>query len=105
MVASGGKSRLSRSGRLLFKPYLTYCCTGRRLAMLRASGLQEFRAFGPEMRTTTLVIDAVLGTGLKGAATGAAASAIREINGAFPFAKVFAVDLPSGLSGQGAWLL
>jgi hydroxyethylthiazole kinase-like uncharacterized protein yjeF len=70
------------------------------LAMLRASGLQEFREFGPEMRTTTLVIDAVLGTGLKGAATGAAANAIREINGAFPFAKVFAVDLPSGLSGS-----
>ncbi|MES1261427.1 MAG: NAD(P)H-hydrate dehydratase [Acidobacteriota bacterium] len=70
------------------------------LAMLHASGLQEYRDFGPEMRTSTLVIDAVLGTGLNGPAAGIAASAIREINGAFPFAKVFSVDLPSGLSGD-----
>ena len=35
------------------------------LAMLRACGLQEYRDFGPEMRTATLVIDAVLGTGLE----------------------------------------
>jgi NAD(P)H-hydrate epimerase len=69
------------------------------LAMMRASGLQEFRDFGPEMRTATLVVDAILGTGLNGPATGIAAIGIREINSAFPFAKVFCVDLPSGLSG------
>jgi hydroxyethylthiazole kinase-like uncharacterized protein yjeF len=69
------------------------------LTMMRASGLQEFRDFGPEMRTATLVIDAILGTGLNGPATGDAAIGIREINSAFPFAKVFSVDLPSGLSG------
>jgi ADP-dependent NAD(P)H-hydrate dehydratase / NAD(P)H-hydrate epimerase len=69
------------------------------LAMLHASGLQEYRDFGPEMRTATLVIDAILGTGLNGPATGDAANGISEINRAFPFAKVFAVDLPSGLSG------
>ena len=69
------------------------------LAMLRAAGLQEYRDFGPEMRTATLVIDAVAGTGLTGPARGDALNAIREINGAFPLAKVFAVDLPSGLSG------
>ena len=67
--------------------------------MMHACGLQEYRDFGPEMRTATLVIDAILGTGLKGAATGVAASGIREINRGFPFAKVFCVDLPSGLSG------
>ncbi len=69
------------------------------LAMLHATGVQEYRDFGPEMRTATLVIDAVLGTGLNGPAAGAAVMAIREINGAFPLAKVFCVDLPSGLSG------
>lgn len=69
------------------------------LAMLHGTGTQEYRDFGPEMRTATLVIDAVLGTGLNGPATGAAAMAIREINGAFPLAKIFCVDLPSGLSG------
>jgi NAD(P)H-hydrate epimerase len=68
--------------------------------MLLAAGLQVYWDFGPEMRTATLVIDAVLGTGLKGAAKGAALSAIREINTTFPLAKVFSVDIPSGLSGD-----
>src|SRR4051812_4318049 len=69
------------------------------LAMLHACGVQEYRDFGPEMRTATLVIDAILGTGLNGPAHGAARDAILEVNGAFPFAKVFAVDLPRGLGG------
>ncbi len=70
------------------------------LAMLRASGLQEYRDFGPEMRSAALVVDAILGTGLSGAANGPALDAIFEINSAFPFAKVVAVDIPSGLSGE-----
>ena len=69
------------------------------LKMLRAAGLQEYRDFGPEMRSATLVIDAVLGTGLSGAAKGDALNAIREMNQAFPLAKVFSVDIPSGLAG------
>jgi NAD(P)H-hydrate epimerase len=68
--------------------------------MLLAAGIQIYCDFGPEMRTATLVIDAVLGTGLRGAAQGAALNAIREINDAFPLAKVFAVDIPSGLAGD-----
>ena len=70
------------------------------LAMLRTAGLQEYRDFGPEMRGATLVVDAVLGTGLVGAAKGPALDAILEINSSFPFAKVVAVDIPSGLSGE-----
>jgi hydroxyethylthiazole kinase-like uncharacterized protein yjeF len=70
------------------------------LAMLRACGVQEFRDFGPEMRPATLIVDAVLGTGLNGPAKGAALDAIIEINSSFPFAKVVAVDIPSGLSGD-----
>jgi hydroxyethylthiazole kinase-like uncharacterized protein yjeF len=69
------------------------------LAMLRASGVQEYRDFGPEMRAATLVIDAILGTGLKGAVTGPALDAIVQIN-SFKFADIVAVDLPSGLSGD-----
>ena len=69
------------------------------LNMLHAAGLQEYRDFGPEMRTATLVIDAVLGTGLSGPAKGEALNAIREINKAFPLATVFSVDIPSGLAG------
>src|SRR6185312_10749621 len=41
-------------------------------AMLRASGLQEYKDFAPEMRSATLVVDAVLGTGLNGPARGPA---------------------------------
>ena len=52
--------------------------------------------------TATLVIDAVLGTGLSGPARGAALDAIRAINSQFPFAKVVAVDIPSGLAGDSA---
>jgi NAD(P)H-hydrate epimerase len=68
--------------------------------MMHAAGLQEYRDFGPEMRTATLVIDAILGTGLNGAAKGDALDAIREINDSFPLAKVFSVDIPSGLAGD-----
>ena len=68
--------------------------------MLMAAGLQVYHDFGTEMRTASLVVDAVLGTGLSGPAKGEALNAIREINTAFPLAKVFAVDIPSGLSGD-----
>ena len=70
------------------------------LTMLRASGLRELRDFTPPMREATLVIDAVLGTGLNGPARGAALDAIRAINSGFPLAKVVAVDIPSGLAGD-----
>ena len=33
-------------------------------AMLKASGVQPYQGFTPEMRRATLVVDAVLGTGL-----------------------------------------
>jgi NAD(P)H-hydrate epimerase len=55
----------------------------------------------PEMRTATLVIDALLGTGLKGPATGRMLELIREVNGGFPLASVVAVDIPSGMPSDG----
>jgi hydroxyethylthiazole kinase-like uncharacterized protein yjeF len=70
------------------------------LAMLRACGVQEYKDFGPEMRSATLIVDAILGTGLSAAAKGLPLDAILEINTSFPFAKVIAVDIPSGLSGE-----
>jgi ADP-dependent NAD(P)H-hydrate dehydratase / NAD(P)H-hydrate epimerase len=48
-------------------------------------------------RVATLVIDALLGTGIKGPATGRCAELIHEINLGFPAAKIVAVDIPSGL--------
>ncbi len=53
----------------------------------------------------TLVVDAVLGTGLKGPATGTALEMIRAINAARPHAKVVAVDIPSGLGGGGEFVI
>jgi hydroxyethylthiazole kinase-like uncharacterized protein yjeF len=49
----------------------------------------------------TLVVDAVLGTGLKGPAIGPALVCIQMINSFYAGAKVIAVDIPSGLGGGG----
>ena len=65
--------------------------------MLGACGCPVLRAIPERARTATLVIDALLGTGLKGPATGPMLDAIREINLGFPLAKVVAVDIPSGM--------
>jgi NAD(P)H-hydrate epimerase len=70
------------------------------LKMLRACGLRETRTFAPDFREATLVIDAVLGTGLNGPARGAALDAIRAVNSDFPLAEVVAIDIPSGLAGD-----
>ncbi|MGA7409242.1 MAG: NAD(P)H-hydrate dehydratase [Bryobacteraceae bacterium] len=64
---------------------------------LIASGCPVQLGFPAAAFTATLVIDAVLGTGLKGPATGPALDAIRVINTSFPFARKVAVDIPSGL--------
>ena len=64
--------------------------------MLQACGCPVLRAIPPEARCATLVIDALLGTGISGPAAGAMLEGIREINSGFPLAKVVAVDIPSG---------
>ncbi|MGD0500436.1 MAG: NAD(P)H-hydrate dehydratase [Bryobacteraceae bacterium] len=71
--------------------------------MLEVSGCPIRREIPPEARHATLVVDALLGTGLAGPATGRMLEGIREINSGFPLAKVVAVDIPSGMpsdSGQ-----
>jgi NAD(P)H-hydrate epimerase len=73
------------------------------LAMLRGCGCSFSREITPEMRIATLLVDALLGTGLDGPARGSALEMIRRMNTEFPLAKVAAVDLPSGMgsdSGQ-----
>ena len=55
------------------------------------------RTIPAEARLATVVVDALLGTGISGPATGAMLEAIREINGGFPLAKIVAVDIPSGM--------
>ena len=66
-------------------------------AMLLAAGGRVEREIPPAARAATLVVDALLGTGMTGAATGRMLQGIREINGGFPLATVVAVDLPSGM--------
>ena len=65
--------------------------------MLRACGCEVSREIPPEARLATLLVDALLGTGISGPASGAMLAAIREINSGFPLAKVVAVDIPSGM--------
>lgn len=65
--------------------------------MLIAAGGQVRFAVEPKMQAATLVIDALLGTGLEGSARGKSLEWIRAINGGFPVAKVVAVDVPSGM--------
>lgn len=68
--------------------------------MLRACGCDVAREITAEARLATMVIDAVLGTGISGPASGRMLEAIREINSGFPLAKVVAVDIPSGMPGD-----
>jgi NAD(P)H-hydrate epimerase len=64
--------------------------------MLTAVGCPMWFEITEEMRTATLVVDAVLGTGIEGPARGKAAETIGAINEHFPLADVVAVDVPSG---------
>lgn len=68
--------------------------------MLQACGCEAHTEITAPMRRATLVIDAVLGTGLTGPAHGRASELIHEINTGFPDARVVAVDLPSGLQSD-----
>ncbi len=69
--------------------------------MLEATGCFVIEGALPaEARMATLVIDAVLGTGISGPARGPALEAIASINSDFPLADVIAVDLPSGMNSD-----
>src|SRR5579875_3800012 len=69
--------------------------------MLDVCGCPVTRALRDEPNCATIVVDAVLGTGLAGPARGESLDAIRLINTRFPNAKVVAVDIPSGLPSDG----
>jgi NAD(P)H-hydrate epimerase len=65
--------------------------------MLAACGCPVVRELPNEANLATVVVDAILGTGLTGAARGPALEAIQAVNQRFPLAKILAVDIPSGL--------
>lgn len=68
--------------------------------MLQAIGCPVAFEVTPEMETATVIVDAVLGTGIHGAAEGRSLELIRAINQRFPLADVVAVDIPSGLDSD-----
>lgn len=65
--------------------------------MLDVCGCPVLRELTNEANLATIVVDAVLGTGLSGPARGPSLDGIRMINTRFPLAKKVAVDIPSGL--------
>src|SRR4051812_12337869 len=65
--------------------------------MLEVCGCPVQSDLRDEPNLATIVVDAVLGTGLKGPATGPSLEAIRKINTRFANAAKVAVDIPSGL--------
>ncbi|MBV8549969.1 MAG: NAD(P)H-hydrate dehydratase [Acidobacteriaceae bacterium] len=65
--------------------------------MLDVCGCPVLRELPDDLPPATIVVDAVLGTGLTGPAKGPALDAIRVINRRFPSARKIAVDIPSGL--------
>ena len=68
--------------------------------MLEACGCSVSFEITQEMRIATLVIDAVLGTGLEGPAKGKAAETIDALNEHFLIADVVSVDIPSGAASD-----
>jgi len=64
------------------------------------TGCPVLRELPPDAQDATIVIDALLGTGLSGPAKGEMLDAIRRINTGFPRAKIVAVDIPSGLASD-----
>ena len=73
---------------------------GENYRMLKATGCPVQTEIKSGMHAATLIVDALLGTGLKGAAGGRALELIHEINHGFPSADVVAVDVPSGLDSD-----
>ena len=68
--------------------------------MLRATGCPIEEGLSAADFPATVIVDAILGTGLKGPAAGVARDAIVQINSGYPLARRIAVDIPSGLSSD-----
>jgi hydroxyethylthiazole kinase-like uncharacterized protein yjeF len=95
--------RMKRFHVLLFaKPEELKDDAARNLRMLETCGCPVDAAFTRDMFDATIVVDALLGTGLKGPALGIMQDAIHAVNHYFPAAKVVAVDIPSGMPSDSA---
>ncbi len=72
---------------------------------LIGTGCPVLRELSADVAGVTLVIDALLGTGLSGPAKGEMLDCVRRINTGFPGAKIVAVDIPSGLASDTGQML
>ncbi len=70
--------------------------------MLQAVGCGVSFEIKASIETATLIVDALLGTGMHGPATGKALEMITAVNERFPLAEVVSVDIPSGLDSDSA---
>ena len=65
-----------------------------------APTVAAWESLRPEVADATLIVDALLGTGLRGSARGLAAGVIDDVNDGFRNARILAVDMPSGLGSD-----
>jgi ADP-dependent NAD(P)H-hydrate dehydratase / NAD(P)H-hydrate epimerase len=65
-----------------------------------AAGSDAWRRARESLAGTTLLIDALIGTGLSKPLEGFALEVVRDINRSFPGARVVAVDMPTGISAD-----
>jgi hydroxyethylthiazole kinase-like uncharacterized protein yjeF len=72
------------------------------LRMLQAVGCEVTSEITPEIENATLIVDALLGTGIHGGAEGRSLELIQAINNGFPLAEVLSIDIPSGLDSDSA---
>ncbi len=72
---------------------------------LVAATTDAWQSLLPGLADSTVIVDAILGTGLRGPARGLSATAIAAVNHGFRNAAVFAVDMPSGLGSDSGDLL
>lgn len=91
VVIAGGPEELSADAKVNY---------GRLVEECRILPTRQIPQKLRERREVTIVVDAVLGTGLKGPATGQPLELIRATR-EFPEAKIVAIDIPSGLGGGG----
>jgi NAD(P)H-hydrate epimerase len=69
------------------------------------AGPEEWHAIAASLASTTLFVDALLGTGLAKPLEGLLLEVVRDVNTRFPSARVLAVDLPSGISADSGDLI
>jgi ADP-dependent NAD(P)H-hydrate dehydratase / NAD(P)H-hydrate epimerase len=70
-----------------------------------AANLDAWRGLKNSLEGTTLLVDAILGTGLTRPVEGFLAEVISDLNSTFPPPKIVAIDLPSGIGGDSGNLM